>query len=65
MSRKFAYVGRVPQDLEGGRVLAPGDPCKLSVDEQKLPHNARLIEEGLLVPIGSGRTAKPTTTGEE
>lgn len=38
----------VPQDLADGKVLAPGDGVELSDDQLNEPHNARLVEEGVL-----------------
>jgi hypothetical protein len=53
------------QDLEGGRVLAPGESVKLSEKDAGSGHNAALISEGTLVKkeekSGRGRTSK----GEE
>lgn len=40
-----------PQDLANGRMLAPGEVVKLSAVEEKEPHNAALIEEGILVEV--------------
>lgn len=37
------------QDLEGGRMLAPGESAELSKDALKEPHNAALVEDGVLV----------------
>lgn len=38
------------EDLHDGRVVEPGGFAELTVEEEKEPHNARLIEEGLLIP---------------
>lgn len=46
----FRNVGRHAQDLEGGRMLEPGGTAILSKKAQGLPHNKRLIAEGLLIP---------------
>lgn len=35
--------------LADGRVVVPGEPFDLSVDDQKDQHNKRLIEEGQIV----------------
>lgn len=45
---KYDAEARRPQDLASGGVLAPGDTVELSADEQKKPHNKRLIDEGVL-----------------
>ena len=42
-----------PVDLEGGRVLAPGERDRVDLD---LPHNQALVDSGQLV---AGETPKP------
>lgn len=37
--------------LADGRPLAPREFVELSTKEQREPHNARLIEEGKLIPL--------------
>lgn len=45
----YRYVGTHVDDLHDGRTLQPGGFYSLSPDEAAHPHNARLIDEGLLV----------------
>ncbi len=45
----YKNVGRAPADLHDGRILQPGGERKLSAAEAALPHNARLIDAGVLV----------------
>lgn len=61
--KEFAYVGNHVQDLDGGRMMGPGERVTLSADDQKLSTNARLIDEGLLVPTGH-RGTKPKTAAK-
>lgn len=44
------FVGSHPEDLESGKLMIPGEYYKLTEDELKSPHNARFLEEGLLIP---------------
>lgn len=46
---KYKFVGLRPDELTGGRPLAPGDVVT-KVDD-KDPHNRRLIEAGKLVKM--------------
>lgn len=52
---RFKNDGPAPQDLADGKVLAPGEVADLSAEQQKEPHNQRLIDDGRLVKT----TAKP------
>lgn len=47
---KFSFVGKHAQDLHDGRMVVPGQEVTLTATEAKEPHNARLIEEGQLLP---------------
>lgn len=40
-----------PEDLFSGRVLGPHEEVELSKEEASHPHNKRLIDEELLVPV--------------
>lgn len=67
---RFTFVGVHAQDLEGGRVVAPGE--RVDLDKKGQEDNARLIDEGLLLKyettkIGEGNNNKPLhgTTSEE
>jgi hypothetical protein len=46
----YKFVGRHLDDLADGRVLEPGQVCKLDKTAEEHPHNQRLITEGLLIP---------------
>ncbi len=39
-----------PEDLDGGRVLAPGDEIDLNTQQAQEPKAAQLIADGLLLP---------------
>jgi hypothetical protein len=55
---KIAYVGNVPEALDGGRPLAPGDHVDgVDID---LPHNAWLVEEGLAIVLEEAPPPKLT-----
>lgn len=58
---RFVNDGPVPQDLADGKVLAPGEKADLSAQQQKEPHNQRLIDEGRL----TAASAKQTDTEKE
>lgn len=49
-SRKYAYVGNVPDELDGGRPIAPGDEVECEVDKDH-PQNQLLVETGKLLPL--------------
>lgn len=40
-----------PEDLFSGRVLGPHEEVELSKEEASHPHNKRLIDEELLIPV--------------
>jgi hypothetical protein len=46
---KYRYVGRHIDDLADGRTVEPGQTVALDEAAVADPHNARLIDEGLLV----------------
>ena len=46
-----APFGSTERTLSSGRVVEHGEPFDLSADDQKDPHNARLIAEGHIVPV--------------
>ena len=48
-SDSFRSVSSHVEDLASGRTLAPGEFVDLTKEEQKDPHNARLLEEGILI----------------
>jgi hypothetical protein len=37
--------------LDDGRVVVVGEPVELTSDDQKAPHNKRLIESGQLIEV--------------
>lgn len=53
----YKFIGNHPEDLADGRLLVPGEVVQLSPDELKEPHNARYIEEGLLINAGKPGTS--------
>lgn len=52
-SRKYAYVGNVPDELDGGRPIAPGDEVECEVTDDH-PHNQQLVAMGKLLPLTEG-----------
>lgn len=50
---EYKNVGNHAHDLASGLVLAPGETAELSDEDVKDPHNASLIEDGVLIPTGS------------
>lgn len=51
MSPLYAYVGSRPDTLDNGRPIAPGERVTLDAASMDVPHNKRLIDEGLLVEV--------------
>jgi hypothetical protein len=48
----FRHVGIHPEDTAEGAVLAPGESTEgLASFDPKDPHNKRLIDEGIFLPI--------------
>lgn len=47
--RFYVPLGQPPGDLDGGRLMEPGKYVELTADEQKRPHNQRLITERRLI----------------
>jgi hypothetical protein len=58
----FTYTGKVPDVLDDGRPLAPGDQIESDKLDRSTPHNASLIERGLLREDKS-KGAPPKTIG--
>jgi hypothetical protein len=56
MPDAYRNTSRLPQDLNDGRIVAPGDQVDVDTGDQ---WNARLIDEGVLVPIETKRAAAP------
>lgn len=50
--RHYRHVGNHPEDTAEGAVLAPGESTEdLASFDPRDPHNKRLIDEGILLPI--------------
>lgn len=47
----YSPLGASERILASGRPLAEREFVELSEEDQKKPHNARLIEEGHLIPV--------------
>lgn len=47
---EYKCISDHAEDLSGGQIVAPGESVKLTEKEVEDPHNARLIEEGKLIP---------------
>lgn len=47
----YRFIDSHAGDLADGRVLDPGATYKLDSTELEHPHNQRLLDEGLLIPI--------------
>ena len=45
------FVGTHVEDLASGRTIAPGETITLSAEEAEDPHNKRLLDEELLIPV--------------
>jgi hypothetical protein len=54
--KEFRYIGTHADELEGGRPLAPGDYT--GPINEKAKKNKQLIDEGHLIPIEDGTTAR-------
>jgi len=57
----YKWVGTVPQDMPGGRMVEPGESVEISADALKDPYVQELIEAELLIPDGGGSS----TTSKE
>lgn len=62
---EYKNVGNHAFDLASGRVLAPGETDELSDEDVKDPHNASLIDDGNLIPVGDGTTVNATEDAVE
>lgn len=51
MTKYYSPVEATERILASGRPVAPGEQFELKADEQKDPHNKRLIDEGQIVEI--------------
>jgi hypothetical protein len=57
---KYKHVGLHPEELVGGVMIGPGEEVEL--DDTAAEANQRLIDEGILMPLGE---PKKTKTKEE
>lgn len=55
----------LPQDLTGGRVVAPGERVSLSASDERDAHNARLISEGQLIKVPAKQVKKESTSTKQ
>lgn len=49
--KQYKCVSTHPEDLDDGRVVAPGERTDLSDEQAKLPVAARLFAEGKLIAV--------------
>lgn len=61
----YRYVGRHLADLADGTLLEPGRTYRLDDDQARLPHNQRLLEQGLLIESAAAVKAAHHTTKKE
>jgi hypothetical protein len=54
----YRCVSTHPEDLASGRFVAPGDQVPQGAIDPKNPHDARLIDEGLLIEIPAAKRGK-------
>jgi hypothetical protein len=54
----YRFTGGHVDNLDDGRVLEPLAKVSLDADQQKAPHAARMISEGLLLEIQKPSTKK-------
>lgn len=50
---EYKVNSRHVEDLANGRPVEPGQVVDLSSEDVEKPHNQRLIEEGVLLPVAS------------
>lgn len=62
---KYRYRGNRPADLADGRIVASDETVELSAAAVKLPHNARLIERGDLLPLKTTTKADKGSAGKD
>lgn len=55
---EFRHVGRHSEDLADGRVVSPGESVELSAEDQRDPHNKRLLDEGILDSTRAEKTGR-------
>ena len=60
--KKFKCVSDHPEDLDGGRVLAPGEFVELDDEAVELPRMQQLLNEGRLLDVTEARS-EPTPLG--
>lgn len=58
MPQKYVVSSTHAEDLASGRVVANGEEITLKDDEIKEPHNAALIDRGVLVQSGRKNAQK-------
>lgn len=65
MPDDFKHIGSHAEDLSDGRTVGPGQTVTLKADEQRDPHNKRLIEEGIFLRIEKPDNPVEPPTHEE
>lgn len=50
--QEYKWVGTHVQEITGGRMLEPGERMTLDEEAVEEYHNADLIAQGLLIPLG-------------
>lgn len=56
--KKYRYVGRHPEPTADSVMRGPGEFLTLTEEQEKDPHNARLIDNKLLIPVNPSDSNK-------
>lgn len=60
---RFRYVRQHADTLASGRPVGYGDTFELSAEDQKDPHNSRLIDEGAALKLPAKTAARSGKDG--
>jgi hypothetical protein len=60
---KFLVTSSHDEDLEGGRVVSPGEV--ITDVDVKEPHNQQLVDDGRLTEMPKAKKSQGTTTKED
>lgn len=60
---EYRYIGDMPDALDGGRPLAPGEFVTLDESQAKSPYNQSLIESGKLIQVSEPESEPKQKSG--
>lgn len=63
--KTYISVSNHVEDLASGQMVGIGEEVQLSAADEREPHNVRLIEDGVLIPVTRARQAQVEKAADE